>query len=68
MKDILVYSFTHTKIRNISCEVMNELKHVDRFAIDCTTNEIGLKQTADLLSLITDVRYKYILGNRKSVV
>lgn len=59
---ILIYSFTHSKKRNISGEVMQKLKNIDSFSINCTSNEVGKIDIQKLLNQIKTNEYDFIIG------
>ena len=62
MTHILTFAFTHQKKPNISANLVIKLNGVDTFIIDCTTNELGIDNTQDLLNKIKKTYYSYILG------
>jgi pyrrolidone-carboxylate peptidase len=62
MRKILIYSFKHSRLRNISSDVLKKLLRINSFTIDCTNNTTGQNDTDRLLKHINKTAYQYIIG------
>lgn len=60
--EILVYSFQHNEHRNISFEVMQQLKNVNCLVINCTDIKIGKTDIDTLVNLVKNNKFNYVIG------